>query len=151
MSERDIFHKVNRLIETCKDGEFGFRSCANHAKDPGLRTLFSRRADDCKLAASELRTLVGDLGGIPEDSGSAGGAMHRGWVAVKGTLTGYSDQMLLEECERGEDQAMRCYNDALQSELTSAIRAVVERQYAGVKNNHAQIRSLRDQERARAA
>jgi uncharacterized protein (TIGR02284 family) len=68
---------------------------------------------------------------------------------VKGTLAGYSDKAMLEECERGEDAALARYRDALKEDLPPTCRTVVERQYEGVKRNHDQIRTLRD--RARAA
>lgn len=150
MDNRDIVDSINRLVETSKDGEFGFGKCAEHARNGNLRQLLQRRADECRQAAAELRAVVGELGGDPEDSGSATAALHRGWVAVKGALTGHSDKALLEECERGEDVALARYRSALEDDLPPHLRAIVERQYAGVKRNHAEMRTLRDLERARA-
>ena len=72
------------------------------------------------------------------------GAMHRGWVSVKGTLGGYSDQAMLDECERGEDAALARYRKALKQNLPPEIKAVVERQAQGVQRNHDQIKALRD-------
>ena len=106
--------------------------------------MFTTRADDCQHGARELQTLIVQLGGKPDEGGSATGAMHRGWVAVRGTLQGYSDQAMLEECERGEDAAMDRYRDALKEELPENVRSLVQRQYEGVKRNHDQIRTLRD-------
>ena len=151
MDNRDIIDCVNRLIETSKDGEFGFRKCAENSRDLNLRQLLNRRADECRQAASELRVVVGELGGEPEDGGSASAALHRGWVSVKGALTGYSDQALLEECERGEDVAVARYRAALKDDLPPSLRALVERQFAGVQRNHAEMRALRDNERAKKA
>jgi len=150
MDNRDIVDSINRLVETSKDGEFGFAKCAEHARDANLRQLLQRRADECRQAAAELRAVVGELGGEPDDGGSASAALHRGWVAVKGALTGHSDKALLEECERGEDVALARYQSALDDDLPPHLRAIVERQYAGVKRNHAEMRTLRDLERARA-
>ena len=66
---------------------------------------------------TELRAHVAQLGGKPEDGGSALAAMHRGWVAVKATLSTYDDLAVLEECERGEDAALATYRDALERTL----------------------------------
>jgi hypothetical protein len=30
MDNDDVIDTLNKLIETCKDGEFGFRACAEH-------------------------------------------------------------------------------------------------------------------------
>lgn len=86
-------------------------------------------------------------GGEAETSGRAAGAMHRGWVAVKGTLSAYSDKAILEETERGEDLALSAYRKALDESLPAEVRQVVARQIEGVKRNHEQVRMLRDQAR----
>jgi uncharacterized protein (TIGR02284 family) len=149
MSHDDIVDTLNDLIETSKDGEFGFAACAKHVTSTDLQQLFTTRATDCRAAASELQTMVSDYGGKPETDGTASGALHRGWVAVRGSLAGYSDEAMLEECERGEDAALARYRAALRDDaLPEAVRAVVARQQLGVQANHDQIKRLRDIARA---
>ena len=46
---------------------------------------------------------------------------------------------------------MERYRDALDEALPDDLRMLIERQYEGVKRNHAQVRSLRDQARATAS
>lgn len=150
MTHDDIIDTLNDLIETSKDGEYGFRSCAEHAKSSALRQRLGNRAENCRLAAVELQQLVNEQGGRAEQDGSASGAVHRGWVAVRSALSGYTDVALLEECERGEDVAMARYREALRKDLPPAVKTVVERQYEGVKRNHSEVRMLRDQERIAA-
>jgi uncharacterized protein (TIGR02284 family) len=144
MSNDDVVDVLNDLIENSKDGEYGFRSCAEHAKAAELKSVFSARADECHRAAEELQAQVVALGGKPSDSGTAAGAMHRGWVAVRSTLTTYDDHAMLEECERGEDTAVRRFRDALEKPLPEMIRSLVERQLLGAQRNHDQIKALRD-------
>jgi uncharacterized protein (TIGR02284 family) len=145
----DTIDTLNTLIETSKDGEYGFRTSAEHLKTADIKQLFTRRAEECRQAAAELQQIVARLGGDAEDGGSVSGAAHRGWVAVKGTLSGYSEKSILEETERGEDAALEAYRKALEKQLPTDVRSTVERQYEGVKRNHVQVRTLRD--RARAA
>ncbi|HVZ42369.1 MAG TPA: PA2169 family four-helix-bundle protein [Ramlibacter sp.] len=144
----DVVDVLQDLVECCKDGEYGFRECAEQAKRSDLKTTFLQRADDCRAGAQELNELIRQCGGKPEAGGSAMGAMHRGWVAVKAKLTSYDDKAVLEEAERGEDNAKARYAKALQKPLPAHVRQVVERQMQGVTRNHDQIRMLRDQARA---
>jgi uncharacterized protein (TIGR02284 family) len=144
MSNDDVVDVLNDLIETCKDGEYGFNSCAEHAKAAELKNVFSVRAQDCRRAAEELQAQVVALGGKPDTSGTAAGAIHRGWVAVRSALTGYDDHAMLEECERGEDVAVKKYREAMEKPLPEAIRSLVERQALGAQRNHDQIKMLRD-------
>jgi uncharacterized protein (TIGR02284 family) len=146
----DVIDALNDLIETCKDGEYGFKACAEQAKRPDLKSLFMQRADDCRGAAQELAEQVRGLGGKPEEGGSAMGAVERGWVAVRAKLSTYDDKAVLEECERGEDNALARYRKALRKPLPAGVKLIVERQLQGVQRNHDQIKMLRDQFRASA-
>ncbi|MES2999140.1 MAG: PA2169 family four-helix-bundle protein [Pseudomonadota bacterium] len=144
----DMVDALQDLVECCKDGEYGFRACAEQAKRADLKSTFLQRADDCRSAAQELNGQIRSLGGKAEDSGSVAGAMHRGWVSVKSALTTYDDKAVLEECERGEDNAMARYRKALKQPMPAGVKLIVERQMQGVQRNHDQIKMLRDQFRA---
>ncbi len=150
MQADDVIATLNHLIETCRDGERSFAHVAEHAKSAALRTLFSRRGDECALAAADLATCVRQLGGTPDSGGSAGGALLRGWSALRNSVAGSSDLALLEDCERTEDMALERYRRALENDLPEPERTLVMRQLEGVQRNHAEVRALRDQERVRA-
>jgi uncharacterized protein (TIGR02284 family) len=135
---------LNDLIETCRNGEKGFEACARHAKAPELKSVFGTRAAECARAAEELEAQVRSLGGRPGHGGTAAAAIHRGWLALRSSLTGFDDHALLEECERGEDLAVRRYRQALEKDLPSEAHSLVARQSEGVQRNHDQIRALRD-------
>ena len=77
MERDDIVETLNDLIENCKDGEYGFRTCAEHAKSASLKSVFSERATDCRSAAQELQALVTRFGGKPDTTGTVSGAAHR--------------------------------------------------------------------------
>src|SRR5512143_1036927 len=96
---------LNDLTETSKDGEMGFRTSADNAKDPELKELFRRRAEDCARGAAELQSIVAQMGEAPERGGSVAGAVHRGWVNIKASMSTQDDLSILEEVERGEDVA----------------------------------------------
>jgi len=145
---KEVISTLNDLIETSKDGEEGFRVCAEDTKRPDLKTLFSQRSLECGKAAQELQAVVARLGGKPEDSTSVGGDMHRRWVDLKSMITGKDDKAVLNECERGEDVAKKKYHEALEKSLPEDIRQIVQRQYDGVLRNHDQVKMLRDAERA---
>lgn len=144
----ELVNTLNDLIETCKDGEYGFRVSAEQAQSSSLRSNLLARSSECATAADQLRAHVVQLGGKPEDGGSAIGALHRGWVAMKTKLSTYDDLAVLEECERGEDTALAGYRDALDRSLPPPIRNLVEHQYEGAKRNHDQVRRMRDALRA---
>jgi uncharacterized protein (TIGR02284 family) len=145
----NITSVLNDLVETSKDGEKGFRTAAEDTKNTELKTIFLRRAEDCAKGAAELQQWVSRMGGTAEEGGSVAGALHRGWVNLKSTVSERDDLAILEECERGEDVAKAKYRDALKdTTLPADVRTVVQRQYDGVVRNHDQVRDLRDQYRS---
>ncbi|MGN6390575.1 MAG: PA2169 family four-helix-bundle protein [Burkholderiaceae bacterium] len=150
MENNDVVSTLNDLIQTSRDGEEGFRDCAKNAKDPQLKSLLENRAQSCGQAVRELQQCVTQYGGKPEDSSSMSGTMHRRWLDVKTAFTSNDDAAVLSECERGEDVALESYRNALGKSLPQDVMSVVEKQYQGVKRNHDQIRTLRDQAKARS-
>lgn len=141
---------LNNLIQISHDGEYGFKACAEQVDSASLKQVFTERAAQCAQAANELSQWVRAQGGEPKEGGTAGGALHRGWVHVKGTVGADSEVSMLEEAERGEDAALAAYRKALKEELPSDVRALIERQIQGTQQNHDQIKKLRDEARARS-
>lgn len=149
MEKDDVISTLNDLIQTCRDGVEGFRTCAEDIRNPEWKTYFTDRAGRCDRAAHELQDLVVDLGGYPATSSHLSGTLHRRWVDVRSAITGKNDKDVLEECERGEDIAKHHYEAALKKDLPDEVRQIVERQYRGVQLNHDQVKDMRNQERAR--
>ena len=86
---------LNDLVETSKDGEKGLRTAAEDTKNAELQAVFLRRAQDCATGAADLQQVVARLGGKPEEGGSVAGAVHRGWVNLKATVSGRTDRISL--------------------------------------------------------
>ncbi|MET0543017.1 MAG: PA2169 family four-helix-bundle protein [Variovorax sp.] len=145
MADNDqVVGVLNDLLENARDGEYGFRTCAEQVETSNVKQLFAERAVGCAQAAQELEGLVRQYGGEPASGGTAAGALHRGWVQIKGAVGADSELSILESCERGEDSGIARYRKALKEELPAEVRTVVERQAAGAQKNHDQIRDLRN-------
>lgn len=138
----EVLSKLNDLIETCRDGERGFREAAEHVRDGQAKRLFDECARQRGAFAGELAQEVRRLGGEPQTGGTIGGAAHRGWMDVKGAITGNDDKAVIAEAERGEDVALRRYQDALDAELPAPIRSTIQRQYTEVRQAHDRVRAL---------
>jgi uncharacterized protein (TIGR02284 family) len=149
LANDEVVDVLNDLIENSRDGAEGFRVSAEEVEASNLKQLFRERETACRAAADELLPLVRQYGGTPAEGGTASGAMHRGWVHVKGAVGANSEESILNEVERGEDAALARYRKALKNQLPADVRSVIERQMQGAQRNHDQIKSLRDQARAR--
>jgi uncharacterized protein (TIGR02284 family) len=133
---------LNDLIQTCKDGENGFRAAAENVDDSNLRHLLESYAQQRAEFAAELQLEVRRLAQDPADRGHATAALHRTWMDIKAGLTGQDEAAIISECERGEDAAVSQYQKALVSGLPSDLRLLIERQLHEVQQAHDHLRSL---------
>ena len=143
--QKEIISTINSLIETLKDGEEGFKQAGEAVKDSYLKSLFNQFSQQRARFATELQSQAMNLGETePEESSSTAGAMHRAWIDLKSAVTSGDDHAILAECERGEDSAVKEYEDALKADLPAPLDDIVSREYAEVKSAHDRIKGLRD-------
>ena len=138
---------LKHLIQTLHDGQEGFKQSSENVKDSQLKETFSKyslqRSKFAGILESELLTLGEE--DPQKEGGSVAGALHRGWIDLKGALTKKNDHAVLEEAERGEDVAVKAYKNALeQKDLPAPLRDLISSQASEVKAAHDTVKSLRD-------
>lgn len=136
MSDPNARAVLNHLIETCKDGERGFRHAAELVSDPGLKALLIDFAGWRARLADELLPHAQRLGGSAASGGTAAAAMHRRWMDVRSNLSGHDDRTILAEARRGDTVTLAAYKKALEGALPISVRDVVERHFAEVRDTH---------------
>lgn len=139
-----VFSTLNDLIETLKDGENGFKAAADAIDEPDLKSLFMQYSNQRARYISELETFATQFGGKVDESGSIAGALHRGWMNLKSALSSKDVQAILNECERGEDNAVKEFSEALHEELPASVKAVISDQYGEIKSVHDNVKRMRD-------
>jgi len=144
ISNDDVISTLNGLIETCKDGQDGFKEAAEGVERSDLKSLFYEFSQQRAHFAGELQSLVQSLGGDPEKTGSVAGAIHRGWMNIKSAVTGKDESAILNECESGEDSAKKTYKDALENALPTNVLESVQEQYQAILSAHDRVKALRD-------
>jgi uncharacterized protein (TIGR02284 family) len=149
---------LNELIETCKDGANGYRAAAEVVTESSLKATFTGFASQRDQFATELQGLYSRVGGAPapeEEHGSILGVVHRGWLAAKGWIadkvTGHDEIAVLAECERGDEHAVKAYEDAIFGNLPQSVQPVLMRQAAEVKRAYEMVKKLKASREAKKA
>jgi uncharacterized protein (TIGR02284 family) len=148
---------LNELIETCKDGANGYRAAAEAVTESSLKATFTGFASQRDQFATELTGLFSKVGGAPapEEHGSILGVVHRGWLAAKGwvaeKITGHDEIQVLAECERGDEHAVKAYEDAIFGNLPASLQPVLMRQAAEVKRAYEMVKKLKASREAKKA
>lgn len=140
----EVISILNGLIQTCKDGEEGFRDAAQNVKASDLKTILYESSQERSRFVGELQALVRSLGGDPADSGTFMGAVHRGWMDLKTAISANDERGILSECERGEDSAKKAYQDAMAKPLPETVLDVLRTQVRAIFTSHDRVKSLRD-------
>ncbi|HYR88683.1 MAG TPA: PA2169 family four-helix-bundle protein [Terriglobia bacterium] len=136
VNREELIECLNDLIETCRDGENGFQTAADHVEDPELKKFFNQHSEQRAQFASELQAEVRQLGGTPAEGGSVSAALHRGWMNIKSIVAGGSSFTIISECEQGEDAALVNYERVLKQNLPPNVLPVVKHQYTEIKRTY---------------
>jgi uncharacterized protein (TIGR02284 family) len=142
MDHSKTIDALNNLIETCRDGEQGFRTAAEGVTDPQVRSQFQQYAQQRGQFVRDLQLAVSKLGGAPENSGSVSGSVHRGWINIKSLVTGKDEHAIIAEAERGEDVAKAAFDSALREDMPADTRALVQGMSAQVHAAHDRVRAM---------
>ena len=137
--ERDALH---HLIEICSDGSRRFRTAAEYVRNPALRAFFAELAEERRRFAADLVPHLQRMGGYTDTGGTSTGALHRGWMAVRGLAPGNHDRAIVVQAERGERAALNVYDRALAGALPPTVDWLVEAQREAVRKAYERVVAL---------
>ena len=134
---RDIIGALNKCIEICTDGEKGYAAAAADVRAPDLKALFQAKSKERADFVLALQAALQKLGAFSENEGTARGTAHRGWVGARLALEGRKDRVVVEECARGEQMALKAFEKALMRAplvtLPQDLRTMLQHQYTAIK------------------
>src|SRR6185503_764869 len=80
---------LQELVDTCRDGQNGYRDAADHVTDSHLREFFNQQSLARAGFAGELEQEIIRLGKADlGTSGTAAAAIRRAWIDFKSELGG---------------------------------------------------------------
>lgn len=136
---------LNELLETLKDGQKGYAEAMTDVEDADLKETFKKYAAQRSSYITELEDQMHKLNLHPEEESSITGTIHRAFINLKGLVTSKDRHSILAECERGEDYAKAAYEKAQKvQDVPAALKSIIEKQAAGIKQGHDEMRTLRD-------
>jgi uncharacterized protein (TIGR02284 family) len=122
---------IEKLIETCKDGENGYREAAQHVKNAALKRFMEEQSETRGRFARELKDELSRMPGARSE-GSAAGAAHRTLIGLQALLGG-SDRALMNSVRQGERSALDSYETALKAALPPQLENIVRRQAGSIR------------------
>lgn len=142
LTSNEIISILAGLIETCRDGQEGFRVAADGVDENAVRQILLDFSFQRSQFANELQELSRGIVPGQESADTETVGLHRGWINIKAAVAREDAANVLEECAFGEDAAVNNYRDALEQALPEAILGIVRAQYEQVRDGRDRVREL---------
>jgi uncharacterized protein (TIGR02284 family) len=141
---KEVEEALKLVIEHLIDSQEGFQKIGDELKDEKLKRYFLAESLKRAQFRGDLETVLHQEGVHDiKESGSASGAILRGWGSLKHAFGG-GDHSLLETAEQGEDAIKEAYADALNRELPLPIRQLLTSQATDIGYSHDYVKAARD-------
>jgi uncharacterized protein (TIGR02284 family) len=125
-------HALNNLIQICKAGEFGFRQAADELVVKEYRTLALSTAFKRHEFSTALENQVTKLGLTPPEHSTVQAGIHRFWMNVRHAMNKRNDVVVLDECRRGEESALKTYQDVFESKVLPEMEEMLRAQFMNI-------------------
>jgi len=148
MKTSEAIENLNDLIQINNDRIKGYERAIKELKkdDNDLKTLFTVFIDQSRQNIMALGKEVQALGSDMDRTTTVTGKIYRMWMDVKAVFTGHDRHNILENCEFGEDAALKAYNAVFRSrDLPEYLKQMIIKQHDLLLQSHNQVKSLHDQ------
>ncbi|MEB8346147.1 PA2169 family four-helix-bundle protein [Flavobacteriaceae bacterium KMM 6898] len=144
---KELVDQLEEILEKNKDAEKGYSKAAENAKSQGLQNYFRRKSDERRDFNKQLRRLLVANYDEIDENGSFTGSIHRTWMDIKSFFSGNEDEAMLEEAIRGDEAAVKEYEEVLEDNvLPIAIDVLIRDQKMKIQSDLNTIKSLEDLE-----
>jgi uncharacterized protein (TIGR02284 family) len=137
--------KMRRLdvaVKTLFDGVHGYRTAADEVSSERLARVLRDCASSRLAAVNHLTEVaVHELSVVPtEETGTLRGALHRGWIRVKGAVR--DESAVIETARRGETEAISVLQGVLEEDLNPRVEEAVRRALLDVERALGELEEL---------
>lgn len=135
--------ELNDLLTRNYDAEKGFALAAEEVKDQALQDFFKVYSKQRNKFGHDIKDQIVALGGKVDKGTSIAGDIHRGWMDLKGLLTGHDEDAIINECIRGESVALEDYKRVMEDEsLDKDTRILVRSHHTKIQEAVSKIKEL---------
>ncbi len=136
-----LIQKLNHLINTAEDGSEGYKNAAKDIEEEAIKNSFLLFSKDRSVYASQLRKIVFQINGAPEDkTGGALGTLHRTWMDLQSFVSGKETDAVINACITGEEAAIKEYKIVLDdAKIPENYKVIISEQLHGIEQTLANI------------
>lgn len=145
-NRKEYESEIKDVIERNVDAYKGYAKAADKVKNPKLASTFQNQANQRKQFALELESsahVLGDDARNKIENGTFEGNLHRTWMDIKTAFSTDKDESIVEECIRGEKEALDEYNELLdKSYISGNLNSLIVKQRETVQQCISDLRQI---------
>lgn len=139
----EILDQLSQLLTISHDAEKGYQEASENVDDNELKTLLLTQSRQRAEFAQELDREIRALGGEADNGTSLTADLHRAWINIKSTFSTNDDKAVVQECHRGDQEALNTYNAVLQeTDLVASTRELLLRQKQSIDSANSTMARL---------
>ncbi|GAB4019085.1 PA2169 family four-helix-bundle protein [Spirosoma sp. KCTC 42546] len=139
----EILEQLSQLLTLSHDAEKGYQEASENVDDNELKTLLLAQSRQRAEFAQELDREIRALGGEADNGTSLTADLHRAWINIKSTFSTNDDKAVVQECHRGDQEALNTYNAVLQeTDLVASTRELLLRQKQSIDSANSTMARL---------
>ncbi|MEL6802203.1 MAG: PA2169 family four-helix-bundle protein [Bacteroidota bacterium] len=126
-------------------GKKGYKEAAELANSNRLSIMFGNLAQQRYEFGHEIKSKIKLLGGLPEKGDTIAAKVHRFWMDLRTLISSNTDEVVIEEVARGEENALKYYLDAARKlKIDSSTYEMVERHRNRIQQSLNHMRELEE-------
>lgn len=134
---------VGRLIDVCRDTQFAFEIAAGGVSDRLLRAELLQYSGQRREFVADLVRTLHEHGAGTVDPGGIDEPLKRNSEALRDAVRLQDTATILGECERSESDAQHAYEDALATDLSTSLHALLHAQLTAIDRVQHRLHRLR--------
>jgi uncharacterized protein (TIGR02284 family) len=137
---------LQSILEKTYDAQRGYANASEVTDHVDLKRWFAQQGARRTQYAASIAGEMKRMQETPEFDGSFSGDVHRSWMNLKAALSSNKDEIILEECLRGEKDALKEYDHVLKhrAELPQTVVTILEAQKDEIQITINKIKRLED-------
>lgn len=125
---------LQKILKRCYDSEEGYKLASEKVDEPYFKGLFLSISGTRAEFAKEIFEEITRLGGDPTYTTSIKGDLHRTWIDIRAAFTKNNEELIIEECIRGEESMLEDYEEAFKDiHLPTDIGSMLSKQMTSIR------------------
>lgn len=140
-----LSNKLNSLLTTLYDGEKGYQEAADNVNNETLKSRFTTLSKQRYDFGHEIKEIMTRFGVKPDKGTSTIADIHRFWMSLRTAISNQDEEVILNECVRGESSAVETYEDILSDlNLHGEIKQILENQLVKIRQAKKEMNELKE-------